>query len=164
MKITMHFIVGGIFQDCDWEWVAVLFCMTVYAFMSLFLGLRIKRSIGLNILLQVMVVSILAIMIDSISGFSGWSIQFFLPVAIILGASILTLLIILKSKLFLDLIGYQLFFGFMGLLMYVQIYLDSIPFIPILSILTQYILTTCIGLFFFIGRRFIHELKKKFHY
>ncbi|MFF2854794.1 DUF6320 domain-containing protein [Peribacillus sp. NPDC058002] len=151
--INSHFIVGGIYQDFDWERIAVIFFLTVYVYMSLFLGLRIKRSIGPNLLLQVMVVSIIAITFDSISGFSGWSIQVFLPAAIMTGTSILTLLIILKPKLFSELIRYQLFFGFMGLLMYVQIYLDILPFVPILIILTHYILITCIGLFIFTGRR-----------
>ena len=58
--ISYSFIIG-ILQDFNWNWVFIISCSTLYFTISVIIGLRGKRSIGPNIILQVLGGSALSI-------------------------------------------------------------------------------------------------------
>ena len=164
LAIISFSLMIGIFDNFQWNWVLLIIASTLYLTISAILGFRVKRNIGPNILMQVLGVSVLANIVDYFLGYTGWSLEIVFPVILSLGTLVLTVIILLDSKRFSDLVIYQLIFGLMGIFIVVMIYLDVIVFRSIAIIGSYYSLITCVGLFFFADRQMIHELKKKFHY
>ena len=164
MIIVSYSFVIGIFQDFNWNWVFIISCSTLYFTISVMIGLRGKRNIGPIIILQVLGGSALSILIDYLLGYQGWSLGFVFPLALMAGTSILTLLIILRPKLFTDFASYQLLFGLIGTFLLILVYFDLIGFQLIAIVAGYYSIITCVGLFFFADRKMVHEIKKKFHY
>ena len=164
MMIISFSFISGIFQDFQWNWVFIITAATLYLTISAILGSRVKRNIGPNILTQVIGISALSIIIDYFLGYSGWSLEIIFPLGLMVGTTIITVMILLNSKRFTDLVIYQLMFGLMGILILAMIYFQVILFRQIAIIGSYYTIITCVGLFFFADRQMIHELKKKFHY
>lgn len=164
MIIVSYSFVIGIFQDFNWNWVFIISCSTLYFTISVMIGLRGKRNIGPIIILQVLGGSALSIVIDYLLGYQGWSLGFVFPLALMAGTSILTLLIILRPKLFTDFASYQLLFGLIGTFLLILVYFDLIGFQSVAIVAGYYSIITCVGLFFFADRKMVHEIKKKFHY
>ncbi|WP_235069953.1 DUF6320 domain-containing protein [Turicibacter sp. TJ11] len=156
--------VSGFFQEFQWTWVFIITAATIYATISAILGSRVKRNIGPNLLMHVLGGSVLAIVVDYLLGYSGWSLAFILPVALVIGTTAITLMILFDTKRFTDLVIYQLIFGVIGIVLLVFIYFHIIEFRTVALIGSYYTIITCVGLFFFADRQMIHELKKKFHY
>lgn len=164
MVIISFSFISGIFQDFQWNWVFIITAATLYVTISAILGSRVKRNIGPNILTQVIGISALSIIIDYFLGYSGWSLEIIFPLGLMAGTTIITVMILLNSKRFTDLVIYQLMFGLMGIVILAMIYFQVILFRQIAIIGSYYTIITCVGLFFFADRQMIHELKKKFHY
>lgn len=164
MMIISFSFISGIFQDFQWNWVFIITAATLYLTISAILGSRVKRNIGPNILTQVIGISALSIIIDYFLGYSGWSLEIIFPLGLMAGTTIITVMILLNSKRFTDLVIYQLMFGLMGIVILAMIYFQVIIFRQIAIIGSYYTIITCVGLFFFADRQMIHELKKKFHY
>ena len=164
MMIISFSFISGIFQDFQWNWVFIITAATLYLTISAILGSRVKRNIGPNILTQVIGISALSIIIDYFLGYSGWSLEIIFPLGLMVGTTIITVMILLNSKRFTDLVIYQLMFGLMGIVILAMIYFQVILFRQIAIIGSYYTIITCVGLFFFEDRQMIHELKKKFHY
>ena len=164
MVIISFSFISGIFQDFQWNWVFIITAATLYLTISAILGSRVKRNIGPNILTQVIGISALSIIIDYFLGYSGWSLEIIFPLGLMVGTTIITVMILLNSKRFTDLVIYQLMFGLMGIVILAMIYFQVILFRQIAIIGSYYTIITCVGLFFFADRQMIHELKKKFHY
>ncbi len=164
MVIISFSFISGIFQDFQWNWVLIITASTLYVTISAILGSRVKRNIGPNILTQVIGISALSIIIDYFLGYSGWSLEIIFPLGLMAGTTIITVMILLNSKRFTDLVIYQLMFGLMGIVILAMIYFQVILFRQIAIIGSYYTIITCVGLFFFADRQMIHELKKKFHY
>ncbi|MDD5984880.1 MAG: DUF6320 domain-containing protein [Turicibacter sp.] len=164
MVIISFSFISGIFQDFQWNWVFIITAATLYLTISAILGSRVKRNIGPNILTQVIGISALSIIIDYFLGYSGWSLEIIFPLGLMAGTTIITVMILLNSKRFTDLVIYQLMFGLMGIVILAMIYFQVILFRQIAIIGSYYTIITCVGLFFFADRQMIHELKKKFHY
>ena len=164
MVIISFSFISGIFQDFQWNWVLIITASTLYVTISAILGSRVKRNIGPNILTQVIGISALSIIIDYFLGYSGWSLEIIFPLGLMVGTTIITVMILLNSKRFTDLVIYQLMFGLMGIVILAMIYFQVILFRQIAIIGSYYTIITCVGLFFFADRQMIHELKKKFHY
>lgn len=164
MMIISFSFISGIFQDFQWNWVFIITAATLYLTISAILGSRVKRNIGPNILTQVIGISALSIIIDYFLGYSGWSLDIIFPLDLMAGTTIITVMILLNSKRFTDLVIYQLMFGLMGIVILAMIYFQVILFRQIAIIGSYYTIITCVGLFFFADRQMIHELKKKFHY
>ena len=164
MMIISFSFISGIFQDFQWNWVFIITAATLYLTISAILGSRVKRNIGPNILTQVIGISALSIIIDYFLGYSGWSLEIIFPLGLMAGTTIITVMILLNSKRFTDLVIYQLMFGLMGIVILAMIYFQVILFRQIAIIGSYYAIITCVGLFFFADRQMIHELKKKFHY
>ena len=164
MMIISFSFISGIFQDFQWNWVFIITAATLYLTISAILGSRVKRNIGPNILTQVIGISALSIIIDYFLGYSGWSLDIIFPLGLMAGTTIITVMILLNSKRFTDLVIYQLMFGLMGIVILAMIYFQVILFRQIAIIGSYYTIITCVGLFFFADRQMIHELKKKFHY
>ena len=162
MMIISFSFISGIFQD--FQWVFIITAATLYLTISAILGSRVKRNIGPNILTQVIGISALSIIIDYFLGYSGWSLEIIFPLGLMVGTTIITVMILLNSKRFTDLVIYQLMFGLMGIVILAMIYFQVILFRQIAIIGSYYTIITCVGLFFFADRQMIHELKKKFHY
>lgn len=164
MMIISFSFISGIFQDFQWNWVFIITAATLYLTISAILGSRVKRNIGPNILTQVIGISALSIIIDYFLGYSGWSLEIIFPLGLMAGTTIITVMILLNSNRFTDLVIYQLMFGLMGIVILAMIYFQVILFRQIAIIGSYYTIITCVGLFFFADRQMIHELKKKFHY
>ena len=164
MMIISFSFISGIFQDFQWNWVFIITAATLYLTISAILGSRVKRNIGPNILTQVIGISALSIIIDYFLGYSGWSLDIIFPLDLMAGTTIITVMILLNSKRFTDLVIYQLMFGLMGIVILAMIYFQVILFRQIAIIGSYYTIIICVGLFFFADRQMIHELKKKFHY
>ena len=164
MMIISFSFISGIFQDFQWNWVFIITAATLYLTISAILGSRVKRNIGPNILTQVIGISALSIIIDYFLGYSGWSLEIIFPLGLMVGTTIITVMILLNSKRFTDLVIYQLMFGLMGIVILAMIYFQVILFRQIAIIGSYYTIITCVGLFFFADRQMIHEKKKKFHY
>ena len=164
MVIISFSFISGIFQDFQWNWVFIITAATLYVTISAILGSRVKRNIGPNILTQVIGISALSIIIDYFLGYSGWSLEIIFPLGLMAGTTIITVMILLNSMRFTDLVIYQLMFGLMGIVILAMIYFQVILFRQIAIIGSYYTIITCVGLFFFADRQMIHELKKKFHY
>ena len=164
MMIISFSFISGIFQDFQWNWVFIITAATLYLTISAILGSRVKRNIGPNILTQVIGISALSIIMDYFLGYSGWSLEIIFPLGLMAGTTIITVMILLNSKRFTDLVIYQLMFGLMGIVILAMIYFQVILFRQIAIIGSYYTIITCVGLFFFADRQMIHELKKKFHY
>lgn len=164
MVIVSYSVVIGILQDFHWNWVFIISCSTLYFTISVMIGLRGKRSIGPNIILQVLGGSALSIVIDYLLGYQGWSLNFIFPLALMAGTSILTVLIILRPRQFTDFVSYQLLLGLIGIFLLMLVYFNLIHFQSVAIVAGYYAVITCVGLFFFADRKIIHELKKKFHY
>ena len=164
MVIISFSFISGIFQDFQWNWVFIITAATLYLTISAILGSRVKRNIGPNILTQVIGISALSIIIDYFLGYSGWSLDIIFPLGLMAGTTIITVMILLNSKRFTDLVIYQLMFGLMGIVILAMIYFQVILFRHIAIIGSYYTIITCVGLLVFADRQMIHELKKKFHY
>ena len=159
MMIISFSFISGIFQDFQWNWVFIITAATLYLTISAILGSRVKRNIGPNILTQVIGISALSIIIDYFLGYSGWSLEIIFPLGLMAGTTIITVMILLNSKRFTDLVIYQLMFGLMGIVILAMIYFQVILFRQIAIIGSYYTIITCVGLFFFADRQMIHELK-----
>ncbi len=164
LVIVSYSIIIGILQDFNWNWVFIISCSTLYFTISVIIGLRGKRSIGPNIILQVLGGSALSIVIDYFLGFQGWSLGFVFPLALMAGTSIFTVLIILRPKQFTDFASYQLLLGFIGVFLLLLVYFNLIVFHSVAIVAGYYAVITCVGLFFFADRKMMHEVRKKFHY
>ncbi|MFR4992256.1 MAG: DUF6320 domain-containing protein, partial [Turicibacter sp.] len=142
MMIISFSFISGIFQDFQWNWVFIITAATLYLTISAILGSRVKRNIGPNILTQVIGISALSIIIDYFLGYSGWSLEIIFPLGLMAGTTIITVMILLNSKRFTDLVIYQLMFGLMGIVILAMIYFQVILFRQIAIIGSYYTIIT----------------------
>lgn len=162
--IIFFSLMSGVFHHVDWSLVAIISVITIYLTTSAILGVRVRRNIGPNLLMQVVGISSIALMIDLFFGYQGWALEFILPVTLAVGTMVITVTIALDSKQFTDLVIYQLIFGLIGVLLLILIYFRFIVLHQFAVFGSYYTILTCVGLFFFADRQMVHELKKKFHY
>lgn len=164
MVIVSYSFIIGIFQDCNWNWIFIIICSTIYFSISVIIGLRAKKNIGPNILTHVLGGTVFSIILDYLLGYQGWALNLVFPLALMTGTSVFSLLIILRPRLFADFASYQLLMGGIGLFLLLLVYFDLISFPYVAVVAGYYSLITCLGMFVFADRKLIHEIKKKFHY
>ena len=162
--IIFFSLMSGVFHHVDWSLVAIISVITIYLTTSAILGVRVRRNIGPNLLMQVVGISSIALMIDLFFGYQGWALELILPLTLAVGTMVITVTIALDSKQFTDLVIYQLIFGLIGILLLILIYFRFIVLHQFAVFGSYYTILTCVGLFFFADRQMVHELKKKFHY
>ena len=157
-------LMSGVFHHVEWSLVAIISVITIYLTSSAILGVRVRKNIGPNLLMQVVGISSIALMIDVFFGYQGWALELILPLTLAVGTTVITGTIAFNSKQFTNLVIYQLILGFIGVILLVLIYFRFIVLHQFDVFGSYYTILTCVGLFFFADRQMIHELKKKFHY
>ena len=115
------------------------------------------------IFLNVLALSFFLIFIDHQTGYYMWSINYAVPLLIVLGTTIITLVILIKPLYIRDFIVYQLTTAMLGIAAVLLLVFD-VPSVkwPI-SVSALYCGLIWLGMFLFRDRRTIHELKKRFH-
>ncbi|HAX73130.1 MAG TPA: hypothetical protein DCY20_06365 [Firmicutes bacterium] len=163
MIIISYSIIVGLFQDFNWDYIFIITGATAYLCLSVVFSLKVSRNLGPMIVVQVMFLSLLALLIDYTFGYSKWSINYVFPIAIMTGTLVLTLRMILQPKKFSDTVVYQLLLTLLGVICAILVVFHVVTFEFIAVLAGYYTIITFLGMFIFGDQKMVHELKKKFH-
>jgi hypothetical protein len=145
-------------------WSVIVIGGILYAWLSLFLVLRARRNIGLLIFVQLLAISGLCLVVNWTLGGFFWSLNYVIPMLVVLSVITITGLMLLRPMLLRDVFIYLLIIAAMGGLSVLLILLDAVTVLWTWVTASVYCILTLVGLFLFADRRTKHELKKRFHF
>ena len=142
---------------------AVVFGL-IYLWISMSLAIHQRRSIPKNITLQAAVVSIACVIMDFLTKWYGWSIDFVLPsvfTVAIISMSILAIATKIPTNDYIVFLLVDIVFGFIPMILFLLGLINhSLP-----SILCCTCSFICLaGILIFQGKDIIHELSKRFQF
>ena len=144
-------------------WSVYVFLGILYFWLSLIIILREKQSLIKNIVMQTIVFSLFGLIFDLLTGWHGWSLNFFLPLSISVGLISTTLLVRIKkipaaNYLFYLIIIFIFSLIPLGLLIFQQITIPLPTYICLGLIILAFL-----ELFLFHRENLFQELQKRFH-
>ncbi len=148
----------------QWLWALAAICCTVYLGISAILAIRSARNIGLLTLIQTMGISLLTFVIDYSFGHYGWSVNYVIPLLLVLSTLLLTVLIILRPIGLRDFVVYQLVIAAMGLLPVVFVLCGWVTVVWPSAACSFCSAMVFVGMFLFASRKTRHEIRKRFHF
>lgn len=122
-----------------------------------------RKNMPKTILLYVLVLSLLSILWDSITGFIGWSFSFAIPIICLIGSTNMAIIVIIMNIYISEYIIYYLAIGFLGLIPLIFLIFDLVS-IQLPSLMCVFFNTlVLLGLFFLQKETVITEFKRRFH-
>lgn len=134
-----------------------------YIWMTIFTIQKSLKNIGYFILKQVILISAIVIGIDYFTGFSLWSINYFIPIILIFGVSAIASIVVYKPMQFREYFIYQITISIIGALGFLLVLfnLSTVSWPLIFS--SFYSIIVMLGMFIFADNKSKLELKKRFH-
>ena len=135
----------------------------VYAYITLKFSIQKHNGYQFKILLQTLLGVAVVVLIDFLSGFSGWSISYVLPAAFILIDAAIIVLMLVNSRNWQSYIPMQLLLIVLSIIPYILQHFG----IAKNSIIC--LIALCVAIFVFVGtiimggRRAMDELYRRFH-
>lgn len=134
-----------------------------YAWISLISALKSSKNIGLNLIIQIMALSLLSAAIDYLCGWKGWSVNYVAPFLMTAGTVVITIITIVRPMQLRNYIIYLIDIAVLGLISLILIWTGTATVKWALIACALYSNITLLGMFLFADRRARHEVKKRFH-
>ena len=150
-------------------WSGILWSLIVATGMLLLwetVGLLIlsKKNIGLKLIAQMLVVIIVLITIDCVTGWNAWSIGLFAPFVIIASTCVMTVVLYINRAKWREYMLYQFVISINGFIPVILFRCGLIKIIWPGAIGALYSLLTLVGMLIFANKQFKNELNKRFHF
>ncbi|CAH1059717.1 DUF6320 domain-containing protein [Paenibacillus pseudetheri] len=145
-------------------WSIIVSTGLIYAWIVVKDTILSNKHIGRKILYHYVMLSIFLLVIDIFVGFRGWSTNYAIPLFGVAATFIMTMLAIVQKSLWRHDIGYILAMFFINLcpMLLFVFNLSHVIWTSVFSIV--YSLLTIIGMIIFSDRKFISEIRRRFHY
>ena len=146
-------------------WCLIVGIGIIYSWITVMYSLKRNINIGSNVMIQLVTISILVICIDFIIGYTGWAINYALPIIIgIANITILVLTIVSINKYYKYAI-YQLIILILSMIpMIIYITSNEIITKPIFTIISSIVAVfTFILSIIFCGKSIVSELDRRLH-
>lgn len=150
---------------CKGHWWSVFVIAGVGCFwLTFYVAFAKRKNIPKNVLYQVLLISLIVVLWDYMTGWRGWSVDFVIP---LLCFSDLLVLYILSKILYSDVDDYMIYmliggvFGIVPILFYVFGWLNYV--LPSIVCVTSSILFFA-GVVIFQGEKIKEELRRRLHY
>ena len=122
------------------------------------------KNIGSIVMMNVYMLSIILFTIDMLLGFSGWSVDFVIPLVTLAGIMALVIFLFIKPTKFLNYFIYMLIIASFGMTQLIFLWTNIVT-VRTPTIVGSFIsLITIIGMLIFGDRKARHELMKRFHF
>lgn len=144
-------------------WAPYFIWVLLYAYFMIFSAMKSYQNMGLTIMGNVYLLSIIFLCLDLLNGFSKWSIHYAIPLLIIAGIVSLAIVMTLRKTNYIDYLIYLLvisIFG-MGLLPLLLLGLMQVILPTIVSIFLSFI--AFLGMLLFGKNESRMEFLKRFH-
>ncbi len=151
-------------NDSSVLWSLGVVAGLAYAWISLISALKSSKNIGLNLIIQILALSLLSAAIDYLSGWRGWSVNYVTPFLMTIGTVIITVITIIRPMQLRNYIVYLIDIAVLGLISLILIWTGTATVKWALIACSLYSIITLIGMFLFADRRARHEVKKRFHF
>ncbi|WP_164217300.1 DUF6320 domain-containing protein [Virgibacillus sp. YIM 98842] len=153
----------NIFVTPDFLWVFYVAATVLYLLVTSNHTINSSAHTGAKIFGQVISLSGLLIVVDVLSGFRRWSVNFVVPFLIITATLLITIIILKKRMRWQEYVGFIVALIVLGFLP-VGLYITGIATIlwPC-AITTLYALLTLLGMLLFSDKTFKEELVRRFH-
>lgn len=134
-----------------------------YIWMTIFNIQKSLKNIGYFILKQIILISAIVIGIDYFTGFTLWSINYFIPIILIVGVSAIASVVVYKPMQFREYFIYQITISIIGALGFLLVIfnLSTVSWPLIFS--SFYSTIVMLGMFIFADHKSKLEFKKRFH-
>lgn len=161
--IGLNAILNIIFSY-DLVWAPYSFFLLLYVHMIIKTAMFSYKNIGSIVMINVYMLSIMSFIVDMLLGFSGWSIDFVMPLITLAGIMALVIFIFIKPTKFLNYFIYMLIIASFGITQIIFL-LTNLVTVRTPTIIGSFIsLITIIGMLIFGDRKARHELTKRFHF
>lgn len=144
-------------------WSICVVASIIYLWVSVVCILRSSRNIGLMILIQILLLSGLCIVINYFAGPPRWSVDYVVPILIIVGTAVITVITLVRPMQLRDYLVYLVDLAVLGVISLLLIWLNIATVRWALVASAFYTIATLAGMFLFSDRRTRHEMKKRFH-
>ena len=149
-------------------WSGILWSLIVIAAMSLlwetiWVLILSKKNAGLKIIGQTLVVLILMITIDAVTGWKQWSIGIVAPFVIITSTCSMTIVLYINRAKWREYMLFQFIITINGFIPVILFWCGFAKIIWPGAVGALYSLLTLIGMLIFAEKQFKNELKKRFH-
>lgn len=162
--ITISIILNIVtYETYPKKWSILVAASLIFAWFSIQNSFLTKAHIGKRIFYSYLSISLFTFVIDFFTGFSRWSINYVIPLAGVASTFFLTVSAIIRRSLWRDDAGYLLVMLLLNILPIIGLLFNitNVVWTSVLSIL--YATISLIGMFIFADKKFIEELKKRFH-
>ena len=145
-------------------WAPFSIIILLYIYLIVKTAIISYRNIGTIVVLNVYMLSLVGFILDLILGYSGWSIDYLMPILILAGIISLIVLTFIKPFFFENYFIYMLTITFFGIIQLVFLLTGLVNY-KVISVITFFVsLLTVIGMFVFGDKKAINEFIKRFHY
>lgn len=146
-------------------WCLIIGAGIIYSWITVIYSLKRNINIGSNVMLQLVATSILVICIDFIIGYTGWAINYAIPIIIVIAnITILVLTIVSINKYYKYAIYHLIIFILSMVPMVIYIASNEIIIKPIFTIISSIVaLFTFILSLILCGKSIIEELDRRLH-
>jgi hypothetical protein len=149
-------------------WSGILWSLIVIAAISLlwetiWVLILSKKNAGLKIIGQMLVVLILMITIDAVTGWKEWSIGIVAPFVIITSTFAMAIILYIKRAKWREYMLFQFIITINGFIPVILYWCGFAKIILPGAVAALYSLLTLIGMLIFAEKQFKNELKKRFH-
>ncbi len=153
----VNIYIGGI------PWSMICVAGYFYLYFSAKVFFVKARNIPLNIMLQIILLSITVPVVDYAIGWVGWSIDYVLPLVQIAGSVVLFVFGLLKPIKFSEYIFYIFMVAFFGIIPFVLLMLNLVSVIWPSIACVLYSFLSLLYMLVFARRKFNNELQKRLH-
>lgn len=134
-----------------------------YIWMTIYTIQKSLRNIGFFILRQMLSIAFIVIIIDYALGYSTWSLNYAIPLIIVLGVSSITAIAMFKPMQFREYFVYQITISIVGVLSILLIIFNLSTVSWMLIFAAFYSAIVMLGMIIFSDKKSKLEFKKRFH-
>jgi hypothetical protein len=135
-----------------------------YAFLLVRTAIKSYKNLGTIVMINVSMLSIMGFILDMLLGYTGWSINYLIPLIILAGIIALVIFVLLKSTYFLTYFIYMLIIAIFGVTLLIFLWTGFVT-VKTPSIITAFIsFLVIIGMFMFGDKTAKNEFIKRFHF
>ncbi len=145
-------------------WSAIPIGAICYMWVTLWLVIKCWTNIGRTLIFQVVGLSIFLLIIDMISGFHRWSLNYVIPFLLIGAAGIVTVVLMCAKLKWREYMIYQLILVILGFIPLLLLFMgwSTVPWTAVCS--AVYALLTLVGTVIFADKKVKNEIVKRFHF
>jgi len=144
-------------------WSLIVITGTLLLWETIKLAILSKKNMGLKIISQTMVVLLLLITIDAVTGWNQWSIGIIAPFVIIASTCAMTIVICIKRAKWREYMLFQFIITINGIIPVILYWCGFAKIIWPALVAALYSLLTLIGMLIFADKQLKSELRKRFH-